>query len=226
MIYQKDTKQYMDFLITLKKDFKLRESPNFIEIVKPNGQKIVSNKNKKFSKGLYLFNMVKKDIDNYIDENGFITPCDELPVNFCNDDFDRDVRKVIGYDINNAYWHVAFIKEYITKKTYLKGIEKEGFKPIRLSTLSCLGKDKMYKVYKNGEHKNNELHKGDTELQNFYLDIRYSTYGVLKGISEELGSDFCCWKTDCIYFYDTKKNRKLVKKRIEEFGLHCKTEAL
>ena len=163
MIYQKDTKQYMDFLITLKKDFKLRESPNFIEIVKPNGQKIVSNKNKKFS---------------------------------------------------------------ITKKTYLKGIEKEGFKPIRLSTLSCLGKDKMYKVYKNGEHKNNELHKGDTELQNFYLDIRYATYGVLKGISEELGSDFCCWKTDCIYFYDTKKNRKLVKKRIEEFGLHCKTEAL
>ena len=30
-------------------------------------------------------------------------------------------------------------------------------KAVRLSALSCLGKDKMYKVYENGEHKHNEL---------------------------------------------------------------------
>jgi len=226
MIYQKDTAEYLDFIITLKKDFKIRESSNFIEIIQNNGQKVVSNKNKKFSKGLYLFNMVKKDIGNYIKEEGFITPFDELPVNFCNDDFNRDVKKVIGYDINNAYWSVAHLKGYISDNTYLKGLDKEGLKPVRLSALSCLGKDKMYKVYENGEHKHNELNKGDKELRNFYLDIRYSTYGVLNEIAEELGEDFCCWKTDCIYFYDTKKNRKLVKKRIEEFGLQCKTENL
>ena len=99
MIYQKNPSHYIDFLVNLKKDFKVRESPNFIEIVKSNGQKIISNKNKKFSKGLFLFKMVKGDILDYIDENGFITPFDELPVNFCNENFNKDTKKVIGYDI-------------------------------------------------------------------------------------------------------------------------------
>ena len=226
MIYQKDTSEYLDFIITLKKDFKIRESSNFVEIISSNGQKVISNKNKKFSKGLYLFNMVKKYIRNFIDDEGFITPFDELPVNFCNDDFDKDTKNIIGYDINNAYWSVAYLKGYISENTYKKGIEKEGLKAVRLSALSCLGKDKMYKVYENGEHKHNELTKGDKELRNFYLDIRYSTYGVLNDIAIELGTDFCCWKTDCIFFYDTKENRELVKNRIEQYGLECKTEML
>lgn len=226
MIYQKNPSHYIDFLVNLKKDFKVRESPNFIEIVKSNGQKIISNKNKKFSKGLFLFKMVKGDILDYIDENGFITPFDELPVNFCNENFNKDTKKVIGYDIDNAYWSVAYLKGYISENTYFKGLDKKGLKPVRLSALSSLGKDKLYKVFQNGKHLSNELNKGDMELQNFYLDIRYSTYGVLNEIAEELGEDFCCWKTDCIYFYDTPENRELVKTKIEEFGLKCKTETL
>ena len=42
MIYQKDTSEYLDFIITLKKDFKIRESSNFVEIISSNVQKLFS----------------------------------------------------------------------------------------------------------------------------------------------------------------------------------------
>ena len=57
-----------------------------------------------------------------------------------------------------------------------------------------------------------------------YKDIRFSTYGVMNEIAEELGNDFCCWKTDCIFFTDTDENREKVKGIIEEYQLTCKIE--
>ena len=35
-------------------------------------------------------------------------------------------------------------------------------------------------------------------------------------ISELLGEDFFCWKTDCIYYRDTPENRNIVHKYLEE----------
>ena len=65
-----------------------------------------------------------------------------------------------------------------------------------------------------------------TWRKNFYLDIRYSTYGVLLEIADELGDDFHSWKTDCIFFNDTKDNIALVRKRLDEFGINSKIELL
>ena len=65
----------------------------------------------------------------------------------------------------------------------------------------------------------------DENLQDIYKDIRFSTYGVMREIAEVLGSDFCCWKTDCIFFYDTEENRHLVTAMIEDttkFGIKIK----
>ena len=71
-----------------------------------------------------------------------------------------------------------------------------------------------------------EYPKEHKELENFYLDIRYSTYGVLLEIANELGDDFHSWKTDCIFFKDTKNNIDLVRKRFDEFGIQSKVELL
>ena len=87
-----------------------------------------------------------------------------------------------------------------------------------------LGKSKVYKVYVNGEYVNDEVKNYSETLQLIYKDIRYSTYGILYEISEILQNDFYCWKTDCIFFKDTKKNRKIVKNHIENYGLTCKIE--
>ena len=225
MKVKENHKEYLDHLIRLKKDFKIRESVNYAEIVRSDGEKIVSTKNNQFVKGLYLFAMVKRDIERYIAENGYITPSDELPVNYVSDIFNLE-NKVVGIDMDNAYWTIAYLKGYISENTYNKGLEKKEFKPIRLSALSTLGKGKTYKVYKNGKYKFDEIAKANKELENFYLDIRYSTYGVLLEIANELGDDFHSWKTDCIFFKDNKENINLVRKRLDEFGIQSKIELL
>ena len=33
---------------------------------------------------------------------------------------------------------------------------------------------------------------------------------MMNNVAAKLGPDFDCWKTDCIYFHDSEKNRKLV----------------
>jgi Leucine-rich repeat (LRR) protein len=95
---------------------------------------------------------------------------------------------------------------------------------VNLNSLSSLGKSRIYNVYEDGEHTADQEMRANESLQNVYLDIRYSTYGVMLEIAEELGNDFCCWKTDCIFFYDTQENRKKVQDIIESYGLECKIE--
>lgn len=212
--------------IALKKDFKVRVSPNIVEIITSTGQKLYQHRNERFKEGLYLFKMVRKDVEEFIEENGLIEPYTEYPVNFSNPKFDY-ANKIVGIDINNAYWSIAYLKGYISKKTFDKGLEqKEGMKSIRLSCLSTLGKSKMYKIYQNGILIGEEEISDDYDFQEIYKDIRFSTYGVMNEIAEELGDDFCCWKTDCIFFTDTNDNRIKVKTIIEDYGLSCKIEEL
>lgn len=208
----------------LKKNFKVRHSANYIELVTETGQKIYQNKSKRFQGGLYMFYMVRKDVEFFIENNGEVTPYKELPVNYVNKDYNYD-KDTIGMDINNAYWSVAYLKGYITQNTYEKGLEdKQGMKSIRLSSLSSLGKSRIYNVYEDGEHTADQEMRANESLQNVYLDIRYSTYGVMLEVAEELGDDFCCWKTDCVFFTDTQENRKKVQDIIESYGLECKIE--
>ena len=41
-------------------------------------------------------------------------------------------------------------------------------------------------------------------------------------IKKKLGRDFLCYKTDCIYYIDTKDNRAIVKQFFEEKDLFMK----
>lgn len=199
----------------------MRTSANYSEVITDCGAKIVSNTNQKFKKGLFLFSMVKRDIERYIKDYGYITPFDELPVNCINEYYDKD-RGYVGIDVDNAYWSVAHLKGYISENTFRKGLDLD--KSVRLSALSSLGKSRAYQVYVDGEISHTELVKGSGEIENFYIDIRYSTYGVMREIAELLGEDFYSWQTDCINFYDTKENRRVVKAMITNYGLECKVE--
>jgi len=218
-----DIKGVLNTYTKLKKNFKVRQSVNYSEIITKGGQRLMCNHNTKFQKGLFLFSMVKREVLKYIKEHGYIEPMDALPTN-CKNEFWDEENKRVGMDMNNAYWTIAKLKGYISDNTYNKGLENDDFKAIRLSALSTLGKAKSYKVYEDGEYVRNELLNGNEELEKVYLDIRYSTYGIMHEIAQRLGDDFCEWKTDCIFFKDTKKNRKMVKTMIEDYGIECKIE--
>lgn len=223
-VVRKDFDKHKLLATKFKKDFKIRASSNFQEIVMTNAkQRLLFNENSQFTSGLFLFKMVRNDIDNYIEENGYVEPLQILPVNYINKEYNlKD--KTIGVDLNHAYWRVAFLKGYITEKTYLKGLGSDKYKPIRLSALSTLGRSKTYDVYEKGEFVLQEVSKPNQDLIDLYNDIRYTTFSIMKEISDILKEDFYCWKTDCVYFKDLKRNRKIVSEILEDYDLPYKFE--
>lgn len=221
---RKDIRKHVELITKFKKDFKIRKSNNFSEIIMTHGnQRLLFNENSDFTSGLFLFKMVKKDVVDYIDENGAVNPLDELPVNYKNKDYDSK-NKTIGVDLNHAYWRVAYLKEYITENTYMKGMASDKYKPIRLSALSNLGRSKTYDVYEKGKFIHQEKTESNQELLDLYNDIRYTTYGIMKELADKLGNDFHSWKTDCIYFKDLVRNKKLVTETFDSYDLLWKYE--
>ncbi len=221
-----DFDKSLSMAIKFKKDFKTKKSGLCSEIFMSNSeQRILFTKNKEFMSGLFLFKMVRKDVEDYIEKNGAIIPIDEIPVNYKNENFDSK-NKIIGVDLNHAYWRVAYLKGYISQNTYEKGLKSSKLKQVRLSALSNMGRSKIYKVYAKGEFSHEEKSEPIKELIDIYNDIRYSTFAVLKDISIELGNDFYCWKTDCVYFKNIKRNILLVTNILDSHDLLWKIEEL
>lgn len=221
---RKDLQQHINLFTKFRKDFKVRNSPNYTEILMiHSGQVLIFNENKDFRKGLFLFNMVKNDIQDWLEDNPDSIELTSLPVNNTNPDYKKS-NSTIGIDLNHAYWRIAFLKGYIQESTYLKGLEKDMPKSVKLATLSTLGRPKSYDVYIRGELSHTELTEANNELMDVYNDIRQSTYRIMQEIADALGDDFFCWRTDCIYFKNTKKNCKTVIDIVEEHNIGWKYE--
>ena len=224
---KKTIKFSVDFELKLKlfkklnKTFRTRYSPNYKEIIFDD-VKLIFSENSHFMQGLFLFRLVKIDVLKYLSEYD-ITPLDKLPTNFKNENFDSS-KSIVGIDLDNAYWSIAYRKGYISENTYLKGIEKKEYKIARLSALSTLGKQKTYRNYENGVWKSNDIKKENNDLIEIYNDIRYTTFALMNEIAVEIKDEFHSWKTDCIFCTDNKLTINKVKEIIESYGLTCKLE--
>ena len=166
---------------------------------------------KAFNKGMFLFGMVRKDVKEYLQKHPEIKlPKKYNQIEYSGNIDERLFGKVTGTDLNHAYWRIAYLKGIISELTYLKGLPDE-FKSVRLAALSTMGQQKKYQIIKDGmlthEYK---IIKGNEQLQNVYKLIRYTCYRYMNQVRKMLGKDFLCYKTDCIYYIDTKQNRKKV----------------
>jgi hypothetical protein len=99
----------------------------------------------------------------------------------------------------------------------------DKFKSVRLAALSTLGADKKYRIIRNGLITNDyKIIEGDLSLQQIYKQIRYSCYKYMNEVKRILGKDFLCYKTDAIYYMDTKENRKKVRDFFKQKNLLMK----
>ena len=64
--------------------------------------------------------------------------------------------------------------------------------------------------------------EGDKDLQQIYKLIRYTCYRYMSQVKKILGKDFLCYKTDAIYYMDTKDNRKKVRDFLNQKNLLMK----
>ncbi len=220
--FRQNADQHLSLITKFKKDFRIRRSPNYTEIEMTHGkQRIIFNENNDFKKGLFLFNMVRKDVNKFLEQSTVEIELDELPVNKTNIKFDKS-NQVIAIDLNHAYWRIAYLKDYISENTYFKGLEDDMPKSLKLATLSTLGRPKTYDVYVKGEYSHSENTEANNELMNLYNDIRQSTYRIMQEIADALGGDFFCWRTDCIYFKNTEENCQTVINIVESHNIGWK----
>jgi hypothetical protein len=169
------------------------------------------NNYKSYTKGMFLFGMVRRDAKAFIKSGKTIKVPKKYPTNEYNDNFDKFGFKMGGTDLNHAYWRIAYNLGIISKSTYLKGLDEE-FKVVRLSALSTLGKGKDYFVIKDGEITNEMVKIGyDDEMDNLYKAIRYTCYKYMQTIKKMLKDEFICYRTDCVYYVDSPENRKMVR---------------
>lgn len=185
------------------------------EIIWGSHSYIVPNMNKakqkSFKKGMFLFGMVRKDVKTFIKKNPEI----KLPRSYSQIEYSKtlDERlfgKITATDLNHAYWRIALNLGIISPMTYFKGLPDE-FKAVRLAALSTMGMEKKYQKIKDGKLTNDfHITKGDEGMKKVYRLIRLTCYKYMYQVKKILGKDFLCYKTDAIYYIDTKENRKVV----------------
>jgi hypothetical protein len=204
-------------LVKGKGDFLIRFGSECNELIFDNAHNVFATKNKNFdSKLLCLFNMVQTDVKNFLNINPYIDIPPKVNTIEFNYSYNDQIGTLTATDLDHAFWRIAYVKGYITKKTYEKGLPSSG-KAIRLASLSVLGRGKKFDRYVNGKYVETVvMKKPDVLLQKVYVDIRYSCYYMMYELSKILGDDFECWKTDCIYYRDTPENRKIVHNYFEE----------
>lgn len=192
------------------------------EIIWDNRKFLFPSPKKKIREGMWVFRSVLNDVRDYI-ENRRIRAKERLPVNLWNPNIETTFRgKVTATDIDHAYWRIAFLDGIIKINTYKKGLLLKD-KSLRLASLANLSSSKEYNVIKDGEITNKTVVlKYDPILHKVYNNIRYSCYEHMTNLANMLGNDFICYKTDCIYYKDTEKNRAIVQTYLDSVGFDWK----
>ncbi len=199
-------------LVEGKGNFLIRRGSECNELIFDGLHNVYATENKNFpSNKIFLFNLVNRDAKKFLKTNPFIELPPKKEVTFYSYTYDLEEGQTTGTDLDHAYWRIAYAKGYISKKTYDYGLDDMA-KPLRLATLSVLGREKVFEKWENGEYVESiTLKPKDEQLRMVYADIRYSCFYMMFELSKILGRDFFCWKTDCIYYRDSEKNRKIVQ---------------
>lgn len=176
---------------------------------------------KRVAKGMWVFRSVMSDVRHFITDKR-IREKPRLPVNKWNAKLEKFRGKITATDVDHAYWRIAYLDGVIGDKTYKKGLELKD-KSLRLAALANLSSSKEYQVIKDGEITGKTVVlKYDPILQKIYNNIRFTCYEHMTNMSNMLGEDFICYKTDCIYYKDTPDNRQKVQDYLDSVNLEWK----
>lgn len=203
-----------------KEDYFIRRGAEIIELIYGGVHYIYNNKSGNFpSKSIFLFGLVNKDARKFIAQNPFINIPPYPETKQYNLSYDDSYGKLIGTDLNHAYWRLAYVKGYISKSTYNHGL-KDECKKIRNASIAILGRTKSFEKFEKGEKiVDVETQKEDRLLKMIFTDIRHSCFAIMSNLALMLGDDFDSYKTDCIYYRDTPANRKMVEDLLDEYNL-------
>lgn len=221
----RNPKPLIDKLISKKKEFLLRETKYLTTVIVDGMEYIYPNKNEDgFNpRMLWLFSVVQSEAKKFLERNPDWSMPTKLPVNVTNYDYDDSYGRLTGTDINSAYWNIAHQMGVISDTTYTNA-EDSKYKRVRLAALAILGRNISYNKFKDGKKQTKPFiyENQEKRLKQLYQAIRYKCYQMMNEIAQILGNEFEAYRTDCIYYRDTSKNRKLVHDYLREHGFDFK----
>lgn len=211
---------YMTTIKKLKVNGYFREG-SYVSEIFTDGRRVLFPRMAFSRNCFWIYNSVIKDVAEYLKTNK-PKRTKRYPSIFWNKSMTEYSGKITATDINYAYWRIAYLRGYICEQTYLRGLEIKD-KSMRNSSLSNLNSEKQWYIIKNGNltERSFIVSKPDN-YKNIYNDIRFFCYKLMNDLSLRLGNDFICYKVDCIYYVDTKANRKLVQGFLNENEMEWK----
>lgn len=204
-----------------KSDAYFRKGSFATDIIWQGRRFVFPNPKKSLTNNMWIFRSVINDVRSHILDHR-IREKKKLPVNHWNPKNKSYRGKITATDLDHAYWRIAFLNEYISMKTYLKGLEIKD-KSLRLAALANLSSQKEFVIMKDGKiTKETITLKYDPILHKVYSNIRYTCYEHMMNIANMLGDDFICYKTDCIYYKDKEINRQMVQEYLDSVAMEWK----
>jgi len=193
------------------------------EIIWGSRKFVFPTKKKANLNNAWIFRIVYNDVEEYC-MNRNIKAKQHLPAVLWNDEskLKKIKSKMTGTDLDHAYWRIAYLNNIISEKTYQKGLLIKD-KSMRLAALANLSSSKEYKIVVDGEITDKSIIlKFEPKFQRLYNNIRYECFEHMNNLAQMLGDDFVCYRTDCIYYKDTKKNRNLVYTYLDSVAINYK----
>ena len=218
-----DPSSFVAYLDRCKYDYFYRSTKDFVDIVCGDTRFFFPLSNN-FKNVPLLSRMVKRDFELYLKHNKVIVT--EPAASHINVKSSLENENIVAYDINHAYWRVAFVKGYITETTYLKGLSTRDLKNSYCIALSTQGAAKKYSKLNSGKNKGSAVTMVNERFRDIYTDIRNSTYRMMDDLRFELGCGFRGYTVDCIYCIDNEKNRTKVEAYLIKNKMQFKKELL
>lgn len=204
-----------------KHDGYIRKGSFATDIIWQGRRFVFPNPKKSATNNMWVFKSVINDVKKHILTHK-IREKEKLPVNYWNPKNKSFKGKITATDLDHAYWRIAFLNEFISMNTYLKGLELKD-KSLRLAALANLSSMKEFQVIKDGVITEETITlKYDPILHKVYSNIRYTCYEHMMNIANMLGDEFICYKTDCVYYKDKPENRTLVQGYLDSVAMEWK----
>jgi len=217
---------HIDYLQTLKIPFYVRETEYTISIILDN-REYTYCMNAEFNKVLYLIRFVKKDFQRWLDAGNKVDP-EMYGYRSSHDNcMFRSERKTVKYDVDHAYWQIAFNHGMISQNTYNHGLKIKAaggdMKKMYCVALSVQGSGKSFNKYKEKKKVPGGIKFPErAEFRKMYDFIRNKTFYHMDYLAYKLGNEFKSYDVDCIEFADTKINCTFVSEYFKQQNLSFK----
>lgn len=224
---------YMDnkhYLESLKGDFECISSGNVERLIYGDREFVFIDLAESGGQGHHLSKIFTEDIDAWILKHKGKIPI--WDTNYTEQMFNvHAIKYHLGQqltmiDINDCYWHTAYMLGYITELTYVKGRKMKAWKIGRNACIGALIKTKIVQGYTNGKRDPDKrrIVRTPPEYHNIRNHIIGHVHKIFRHLFNQMGNTFCMFLTDCIV--TTYGKKRDVEKYLHEEGYRTKSKPI